>query len=250
MDNVELLLKNKLNDQSYKQHNYKYFYLKFIVDRLEICNLNFSIENYCIIKDINISAKTGDIVGIDSKRYLEKDILIKLLLKIYDSNPYNYALIDESGNRLEGPEILDYIAYIPKKTLIPNKSIIEFIRDGNKKIDLESIERVCQFVGINDYIKTLPKGIESELDKSKTPYNRIREIEMVKAILKNVPIIIIDEPEYTINNDDKSIIEVIKKLSTNHIIILSIYNDDIKNICNKIIKLNNLENRKTFYDSI
>ena len=250
----KLSIENKLKEQNNKIHDNsnKGFYLNFIVNKLEIRNLSFSKDKFCILKNVNISAKIGDMVGIVAEKELEKNILIKLLLKIYDSNPYNYALIDENENRLEGPEILNYIAYIPQTPQVINGTIIENIRDGNKNIRLETIEKTCNFVGVYEFIKKLPNGFESLLNAeySAIPYNKIREIEIVKAILKNVPIMIIDKPNYPLNKEDKNIIEVIKKLSKNHIIFLVVYNDDIKKICNKIINLDNLENRKTFYEYI
>lgn len=96
------------------------------------------------------------------------------------------------------------------------------IRLQNTSISEDEIWKMCKTCGIYDFIKGLPEGLETMVGERgvKLSGGQKQRIEIVRALLKNTPIILFDEATSALDNNTENIIQnAIGQIKDNHIVI-------------------------------
>ena len=119
-------------------------------------------------------------------------------------------------------------------------SIYENIKIGNLDAQKEDIIRVSKLVKIHEFIESTPNKYETEVgeDGLMLSSGEKQKIALARAVLKNSPIILLDEVTKSIDKDSReSINQVINKLKTDKTIIIVTHNSNEIDFKSNIIYL-------------
>lgn len=147
---------------------------------------------------------------------------------------------------LDGQNILDIklesylnnISVLNQDTYLFNLSIRENFNLISK--DKKWQESICKLVGIDKFIKTLPKGYNTIISENSTNISggQKRLLSLARTLMKDSKILIFDEITSSLDMDiTKQVIDVLKKLKTNHTIIIVTHKKELMDISDEIIRL-------------
>lgn len=206
---------------------------------IEIKDLSFQYEDEMILKNINLTIKPGEIIGIAGKSGSGKTTLLKLLMRFYDPSSGQILINGHDIKTWKSSSLIRLVSYVTQDTYIFNDSVKNNIKLGLVASDEEVIE-ACKKANLDDFIKSLPQGYDTMIGSlyQQLSGGQLQRLALARAFLHNTPLILLDEP--TSNLDSLNEALVLKSLSENRqgktIVIVSHRPTSLK-ICNRIIKI-------------
>lgn len=189
-------------------------------------------EDKKIFSHLNIHIKSGEKVGLVGYSGAGKSTIVSLLLKNFKANQGDILIDDQSIYDVSSDSLRLQIALIPQDTLLFHRSIKENISYAKPEASLQEIENAAKKAHIHEFITTLVDGYETLVGERgiKLSGGQRQRIAIARAILKDAPILILDEAtssldsktehhiqeslDLLMNDQSKTIIAVAHRLST------------------------------------
>lgn len=172
-------------------------------------NVNFSYDDKQVIKNVNFEIPTQTSTAIIGPSGSGKSTLCHLLLRFYD--------IDDGNIRIDGVDIKDMtlgtlmskISAVFQKVYLFNDTIENNILFGNPDATQEEVIRSAKQACCHDFIMKLPDGYKTVLHEKGNNLSggERQRISIARAILKDAPIIILDEATASIDPENEHLIQ-------------------------------------------
>lgn len=166
-------------------------------------------DRHPILENLNLIAKTGTCIGIVGSTGSGKSTLVKLLLRFY--HPKSGQIL------IDGKPIQDYpldflrknIAYVSQDPFLFDGSIADNIAYGSFNATLAQIEHAARLSEAHDFIVKLPKAYETRIGErgQRLSGGQQQRISIARALLKNPPILILDEATSSVDNETEAAIQ-------------------------------------------
>ncbi len=199
-------------------------------------------DNISILKDISFTLKPGEHLLINGPNGSGKSTLLKIIAGILEPTGGDLYVNNKS---LKGINLNHYRALLgqsfPDETPFEG-TLLENLTFGDTTIPQEDIDWAITNVGLSDYIKNQPLGINTALKPegkflSETISNKI---VLARSIVRKPKVLILKEPLTRFSTEEKTrIIEFLFHKSNSWSIIISSQNPLWKEYCERVIWLEN-----------
>jgi len=181
-----------------------------IVGEIEFNNLSFSYgdPNNKVLNNINLKIPKGHTIGIIGKTGSGKTTLSNLLLKLYMPNP-GQIFIDSVDITDYSLETLRYsMGYVPQDNFLFSASIKDNIKFFKDEYTDKEVEEAAQKSSIYESIIDLPMGFDTILGERGVNLSggQKQRISIARAIIKNPPILILDDSLSAVDTITESIL--------------------------------------------
>lgn len=191
---------------------------------IEFQDISFSYDGEInALKNLNLLFEGGRKYALVGPSGSGKTTIIRLILRFWDD--YNGKIringIDIKEVSLE--ELLSFISIVFQDNFLFNETIFENIKIGNPNASLEEIIQVSKETYCHDFIKNLPNGYDTVVgeDGSKLSSGEKQRIAIARAILKDAPLIILDEFTGFVDAENEYLIQkALNKLTKNKTVII------------------------------
>lgn len=189
-----------------------------VLIRFENVSFRYDGQSSYVLRHINLTLHSGEKLSIVGENGAGKTTFVKLLCRLYDPT--------EGRITLNGTDIrdLDYDAYLKQIcSVFQDYKLLAFtlkenvaFQDAETKKD-EDIRRILEYSGLGARLSTLPKGVGTNVyriftdDGFEPSGGEGQKIALARAIYKNAPIMILDEPTAAL--DPKAEYEIYQKFS-------------------------------------
>ena len=191
------------------------------------------------LEDININIPNKMTLGIVGLTGSGKSTLIKLLLRIYDSNQGTITLDNVPIKEIKLNDLRKCISLVSQETYLFHGSVHENISYGSNKANLKEIIRAAKVAEAHEFIKQLPEGYKTIVGErgQRLSGGQRQRIALARAVLKDSPILILDEATASVDNETELLIQKsLSKLSKNRTTIVIAHRlSTIKNADNIIV---------------
>lgn len=180
-----------------------------VLGNIEFKHVKFSYdENKTIINDFNVSVKAGEKIAIVGETGAGKTTIVNLLMKFYDVLDGDILIDGESIKNLSRKNIHDLFIMVLQDTWIFEGTIYENIKYNKKDVSNEEVENVCKIVGLDHFIKTLPKGYETLLsDSEKISAGQKQLLTIARGMIKDAPLLILDEATSSVDTRTEELVQ-------------------------------------------
>lgn len=205
-------------------------------------NVSFAYKDNVVFKNKSLKIPTNQFSLITGKTGVGKTTLFNLLLKLYKPLSGKILLNGVDIELLSTIKLRDMITYVSQDTVLFNDSILENIRIGNCQSDFENVKKVANIVGLHDFINSLPLKYNTIVgDQGMNLSNGQRQkIAIARAILRNSPILILDEATNSMDTASESCIyDILKQLYKERTIIVISHNENLELYADNIITIEN-----------
>lgn len=177
---------------------------------IEFQNVVFQYDNNDkpTIKNFSAKASPGQKVAIVGPTGAGKTTMVNLLMKFYDINSGNIKIDGISTKELTRENIHDLFTMVLQDTWLFNGTVRENIAYNNENISDEEIEEVCKTVGLDHFIRTLPKGYDTVLsDNDSVSAGQRQLLTIARGILQDAPFLILDEATSNVDTRTEELVQ-------------------------------------------
>jgi subfamily B ATP-binding cassette protein MsbA len=183
-----------------------------VADSIEFKNVSFMYEENWVLKKISLKVKVGEVVALVGSSGGGKTTLVNLLPRFYDVTE-GRILIDGTDIRAFTLRSLrEQIGIVTQQTILFNDTVKQNIAYGSFDRSGDEIVDAAKAANAHDFILGLPEGYDTVIGEQgvKLSGGERQRIAIARALLKNAPILILDEA--TSSLDSESELEVQKAL--------------------------------------
>lgn len=214
MDYKMAAIEGVLNAEELKQTQDKF---KGLNHTIVFKNVDFAYKDQKVINNINLTVNEGGKTALVGESGSGKSTLSKLLVHYYDVNKGSIKIGGQDIREMSLEELNKQISYVSQEQFLFNITLMENIRVGNLKATNEEVIKAANKAQCLEFIKKLPKGFNTMAGDSGKQLSggQLQRIALARAILKNAPIVVLDEATaFTDANNEnkleKAISEIIK----------------------------------------
>ncbi len=180
-------------------------------------NVRFAYKDSEVIHGLSLELKEGTLTALVGESGSGKSTLAKLLVHYYDLNEGRITIGGQDITEMSIETLNDNISYVSQEQFLFNTSLYENILIGKPDATREEVMAAADKAQCSEFLARFPKGIDTMAgDGGKMLSGGERQrISLARAILKNAPIIVLDEATAFIDpeNEEKmnaAIGEIIK----------------------------------------
>ncbi|MDO5717762.1 MAG: ABC transporter ATP-binding protein [Tissierellia bacterium] len=164
---------------------------------IEFDNVSFSYnddDNFAL-EELSFYAKNKEITAIVGPSGGGKSTIGNLISRFWDIQSGSIKIGDIDIRDIKYEDLMDKISFVFQDTFLFKDSIYKNISLGKSDISIDEVMEAAKLAQCHDFIQKLPKGYESVYGESGIHLSggEIQRIIIARAILKNSPIIILDE---------------------------------------------------------
>ncbi|MCR5509653.1 MAG: ABC transporter ATP-binding protein/permease [Lachnospiraceae bacterium] len=158
-------------------------------------DVRFGYEDTEVLHGVNLSFKQGETTALVGESGSGKSTLAKLLVHYYDLDSGSITIGGQDITDMSLEALNDQVAFVSQEQFLFNTTLYENILIGKPDATKEEVQKAAERAQCNEFLERLPDGIETSAgDGGKQLSGGERQrISLARAILKNAPIIVLDE---------------------------------------------------------
>ena len=177
---------------------------------IEFCHLTFRYPDgeYDVLQDISFTVTPGESVGIVGKTGAGKTALVDLLLRTYNVADGTLFVDGQDVNSLSIHSVRNACAYVPQDNFLFSDTIAHNIGFGVDDAAQEDIDRAAALADVRDNIVDFKDGYETVLGERGVTVSggQKQRISIARALLKDAPILILDDSVSAVDTRTEKII--------------------------------------------
>lgn len=201
----------------------------------------FGYEDYTVINGVSFTAKQGEVTALIGPSGSGKTTLTKLAARFWDIQQGKILLGGEDISLIDPETLLKNYAIVFQDVVLFNASIKDNIRIGKKGATDEEVSRVAKIARCDEFIDRMPEGLDTVIGENgeRLSGGERQRISIARAILKDVPIILLDEATASLDVENESLIqEALSELIKNKTVIVIAHRMRTIRGADKIVLLN------------
>jgi ATP-binding cassette, subfamily B, bacterial len=173
-------------------------------------NLSFTYpgNNFKTIKDVSFEIRKGEVVALVGPNGAGKSTIVRLLSRLYDADSGSVQYDGNDIRNADPEEYRKHFSVIFQDFMLYNLTAGENIRMGDieeKDIE-EKIKNSAATAGVHDLIANLPEGYNTLIgnlfdDSRELSWGEWQKIALARALFRDSPVIILDEPSSSLDAD-------------------------------------------------
>ena len=165
-------------------------------------------EDKIIIKDFSAKAKAGQKIAIVGPTGAGKTTMVNLLMKFYDINSGDIRIDGVSTKTMTREEIHSLFTMVLQDTWMFSGTVRENIIYNHSTISDKEVMAVCDKVGLSHFIKTLPKGLNTDISESDSiSAGQKQLITIARGMIEDAPFLILDEATSNVDTRTEELVQ-------------------------------------------
>lgn len=178
---------------------------------IEFKNVSFSYvddKNKEALKNINLSIKSGETVGILGGTGASKTTLVQLIPRLYDATEGEVLVGGRNVREYDLETLRNQVAMVLQKNLLFSGTIKENLRWGKENASDEELVQACIQAQAHEFVSSFPEGYDTYLEEGGTNLSggQKQRLTIARALLKKPKIIILDDSTSAVDTKTDALI--------------------------------------------
>ncbi|CEQ19946.1 amino acid ABC transporter ATP-binding/permease protein [Paraclostridium sordellii] len=214
------------------------------MNTIDISNLEFKYKarEEVLLKDVNLNIKSGEKIAIIGESGSGKSTLLKLMMRFWDVEKGSIEIDNKNIKNIPTKSLRRSQSLVSQETFLFNDTIENNIKIGKVDASKEEVIQACKKASIHEFIKTLPKGYETNVGEigSNLSSGEKQRLGIARAFLHDSQVLILDEPTSNLDTlNEAQILKSIKNECSNKTIIMVSHRKSSTAICDRKLYVKN-----------
>lgn len=184
--------------------------LKNVKGKITFENVTFSYNpGIPVLKDISFQINPGEMIAFVGPTGVGKTTIMYLLNRFFDPDSGSIKIDDIDIRDVTLRSLHENISMVLQDVFLFNGTIFENIAYGKENATLEEVIQAAKIAHAHEFIENLPKGYFTEIGERgiKLSGGQKQRLAIARAVLKNAPILILDEATSSVDTETESEIQ-------------------------------------------
>ncbi len=186
-----------------------HFPVEQVRGELHFDHVKFSYGDTPTLHDIDLAIPAGKTTAFVGSTGSGKSTLVKLLLRFYSAQSGSITLDGKAIDGLNLQDLRRCIGYVSQDTFLTDGTVADNIAYGLHGVSDEAVAQAAQAAEATEFIAKLPLGFATRIGErgQKLSGGQRQRLALARAILKNPPILILDEATSAVDNETEAAIQ-------------------------------------------
>lgn len=209
---------------------------------IELNDVSFEYNSETpVLRHCNLKIKQGEKIALIGRSGAGKSTIIQLIARSYEVGDGNVRIGGIDVRNISYNALLENIAIVFQKTFLTDDSVFENICMGSHAT-LDEVRAAARKAQIDDFIMSLPDGYDTKVGSFSSRFSggEKQRIAIARAILKNAPILILDEATSAADPENQvEIDKAIENLCKGKTVLVVAHRLGAVKMCDKVAILEN-----------
>lgn len=182
-------------------------------------NVGFSYNtDQVVLRNVSLHAHPGEMLALVGPTGAGKSTLVNLLAAFYEANSGSITIDGQDISHVTLESLRSHISVVSQESFLFNGTIRENILFGRLDASEDELQSAARAANCHEFISHLPKGYDSRVGERgvKLSVGEKQRVSIARALLKNAPILILDEATASVDTaTEKLIQEALERLMAN-----------------------------------
>lgn len=205
---------------------------------IEFHHVSFAYDLQDVLKDVSFTAKEGEVTALVGPSGSGKSTCAKLAARLFDVQKGKITVGGVDINEVDPEVLLSDYSMVFQDVVLFDDSIKENIRLGKRNATDEEVYQAAKAANCDEFVQKLPNGYDTLIGENgaKLSGGERQRISIARALLKDAPIILLDEATASLDVENETKIQealsrlLAKKLSWLLHIVCELFNLQIKSL--------------------
>jgi len=158
-----------------------------------------------VLQHFSAFVPAGTVCALEGDNGTGKTTLVHLIMRFMEPGSGRIRFDDTDIRDFELSALRSHIGYVPQHVTLVNGSIEENIRYGMTTASRQAVKKAADRALVSDFSANLPNGLQTQVGPRgvKLSGGQKQRIALARALLKNAPILILDEPTAMFDTDSE-----------------------------------------------
>jgi subfamily B ATP-binding cassette protein MsbA len=168
--------------------------------------VTFKYDEEPVLKGISLHIKVGEVIALVGMSGAGKTSLVNLLPRFYDVEEGQILIDGYDIRKVTLQSLRGQIGLVTQQTILFNDTVRNNIAYGSLKRSDQEIIEAAKAANAHDFIQRLPQGYETLIGEQgvKLSGGERQRLSIARALLKNAPILILDEATSSLDSDSET----------------------------------------------
>lgn len=176
---------------------------------IELSHVTFAYNQENVIKDISCKIPQGSVTAIVGPSGSGKSTISKLIARFWDVQKGEITIGRRDIKTIEPESLMSYMSFVFQDVTLFNDSVMNNIRIGNPNATDEQVIGAAKAAYCDEFVREMPEGYQTLLGENGSTLSggERQRISIARALLKNAPIILLDEATASLDPENEVLIQ-------------------------------------------
>jgi len=177
---------------------------------IEFKNISFKYEDDYVLENFSLKVPKGKTVALVGQSGSGKSTLANLVTRFYDVNEGSITIDGKNVKDISKKSLLGLMGIVAQDSILFNDSVAENIKLSKQDATIEEVQKASIIAHAHEFVKDLPQQYDTNIGDSgnKLSGGQKQRLSIARAVLKNPPIMILDEAMSALDTESEQIVQV------------------------------------------
>ncbi|MBM6853885.1 ABC transporter ATP-binding protein [Mediterraneibacter glycyrrhizinilyticus] len=176
---------------------------------IELSHVTFAYNQDNVIKDVSCKIPQGSVTALVGPSGSGKSTISKLIARFWDIQKGTITVGGKDIKTMEPESLMSYMSFVFQDVTLFNDTVMNNIRIGNPNAADEQVIAAAKAAYCDEFVREMPDGYQTLLGENGSTLSggERQRISIARALLKNAPIILLDEATASLDPENEVLVQ-------------------------------------------